>query len=212
MQWPWDAFKDEKWLDVLSYQSGHGDDSSTLAWIHSGPPAKKARRAREAADKPRASVRRPPAYQSRKPHPTIVCAGPPIGAFNAPMAGLTYGAHGIWSWQTSAGELLAHKGTGQAKLWRDAMNLPGSAQMGHIVKILGAPPRWALKPAQDMLMRQPGAEDPSRSLPRADRGRSPLRALSPRWRRDRSQSRHLREQLPAFWVDPRTGRQRVHLA
>ena len=119
MQWPWDAFKDEKWLDVLSYQSGHGDDSSTLAWIHSGPPAKKWR---DEPAKPLINLEPPYedhlAYQSRKPHPTIVCAGPPIGAFNAPMAGLTYGAHGIWSWQILAGELLAHKGTGQAKLWR----------------------------------------------------------------------------------------------
>ena len=76
------------------------------------------------------------------------------------------------------------------------MNLPGSAQMGHIVKILGALPGWALKPAQDMLMRQPGAEDPSRSLPRRRPRTESSPCSSPRWRRDRSQSRHLREQLP----------------
>src|SRR5439155_18327833 len=41
MQWPWDEFKQEAWLDILGYQSGHGDDAKTLAWIHSGPPSQK---------------------------------------------------------------------------------------------------------------------------------------------------------------------------
>ena len=37
MMWPWEAFREEKWLDFLLYQSGHGDDAETLRWIHSGP-------------------------------------------------------------------------------------------------------------------------------------------------------------------------------
>jgi len=41
MQWPYDAFLKEPWLDALGYQSGHGDDDRTLAWLHSGPPAEK---------------------------------------------------------------------------------------------------------------------------------------------------------------------------
>ena len=178
--------------------SGHGDDSSTLAWIHSGPPAKKWR---DEPAKPLINLEPPYedhlAYQSRKPHSDYsVRRAPPWRESQRP-----HGRPDLWgarnlelAKETSAGEPLAHKGTGQAKLWRD-MNLPGSAQMGHIVKILGALPWWALKPAQDMLMRQPARTHRDRCRS-ADRGRSPLRALSPRWRRDRSQSRHLREQLP----------------
>jgi hypothetical protein len=37
MLFPFEAFREEKWLDFLIYQSGHGDDARTLEWIHSGP-------------------------------------------------------------------------------------------------------------------------------------------------------------------------------
>ena len=39
MHWPWENFRDEKWLDFVVYQSGHGDDGDMLRWIHSGPPS-----------------------------------------------------------------------------------------------------------------------------------------------------------------------------
>lgn len=39
MNWPWKGWENEKWLNVLGYQSGHGDDAKTWAWIHNGPPA-----------------------------------------------------------------------------------------------------------------------------------------------------------------------------
>ena len=40
MHWPWESFRNEKWLDFIIYQSGHGDDDDTLRWIHSGPPSR----------------------------------------------------------------------------------------------------------------------------------------------------------------------------
>ena len=40
MNWPWESFRNEKWLDFIIYQSGHGDDANSLRWIHSGPPSK----------------------------------------------------------------------------------------------------------------------------------------------------------------------------
>ena len=39
MNWPWADWRDEGWLTVLGYQSGHGDSPATLRWIHSGPPS-----------------------------------------------------------------------------------------------------------------------------------------------------------------------------
>ena len=40
MHLPLAEFREETWLDINAYQSGHGDDESTLAWIVAGPPAK----------------------------------------------------------------------------------------------------------------------------------------------------------------------------
>ncbi len=39
MNWPWDGWEKEEWLDIIGYQSGHGDSPRTLSWTHSGPPA-----------------------------------------------------------------------------------------------------------------------------------------------------------------------------
>ncbi|MEZ4664189.1 MAG: DUF5060 domain-containing protein [Caldilineaceae bacterium] len=39
MHFPAAEFRDEAWLGVLGYQSGHGDSADTLQWIVSGPPS-----------------------------------------------------------------------------------------------------------------------------------------------------------------------------
>lgn len=39
MNWPWKDWEEETWLNVLGYQSGHGDGDKTWQWITSGPPA-----------------------------------------------------------------------------------------------------------------------------------------------------------------------------
>ena len=36
-QSPYEPFYDEQWMDLIGYQSGHGDDEDALRWIHSGP-------------------------------------------------------------------------------------------------------------------------------------------------------------------------------
>jgi len=37
MHWIGREFKDEKWMDLVGYQSGHGDDEKTLRWLWEGP-------------------------------------------------------------------------------------------------------------------------------------------------------------------------------
>ena len=52
---------------------------------------------------------------------------------SAPVAGVTYGGHGIWSWHTKPGEEPTdHKGTGVAMVWSDALDLPAAGQMKHV--------------------------------------------------------------------------------
>ena len=40
MNFPWKDWEDEKWLTVLGYQSGHGDDANTREVDSPGPPAR----------------------------------------------------------------------------------------------------------------------------------------------------------------------------
>jgi hypothetical protein len=166
MNWPWKAWEDEKWLTVLGYQSGHGDDARTVAWIHSGPPAEYGRR--KIFTRPVINLEPPyedhNGYQSRKPHPAYsVRRAVYWSLLAAPVCGVTYGGHGVWSWHTKPGEEPTdHKGTGVAKTWREALNLPGAAQMGHVRKLFESLPWTELRPAPDLVTQVTGKDDPAR--------------------------------------------------
>ena len=38
--WVGGEFATEPWLDVVGYQSGHGDDAGAWRWLVDGPPAR----------------------------------------------------------------------------------------------------------------------------------------------------------------------------
>lgn len=164
MQWPFEPLRKEKWLDFLGYQSGHGDDARTLEWIHSGPVSQAWSRD---PIKPILNLEPPYeghlAYQSRQPHSDYnVRRACYWSLMAAPVAGLTYGSHGIWSWQLTPGVPQDHPRTGVAPIWREAMQRPGSAQMRHLVRLFTSL-RWtALRPTANWLRRQPFPDDPAR--------------------------------------------------
>lgn len=164
MQWHFEPLRNEKWLDFLGYQSGHGDDGRTLAWIHSGPVS---RAWSQEPVKPVLNLEPPYeghlGYQSRQPHSDYSVRRACYWSLMAtPVAGLTYGSHGIWSWQIEAGVPQDHARTGVAPPWHEAMQRPGSQQMAYIASLFTSL-RWtALRPAQELLTRQPHPEDPAR--------------------------------------------------
>lgn len=166
MQWHFDDFSDEDWLDVIIYQSGHGDDANTLAWITSGPPSQKWQQ-----EPVRPIINSEPpyedhvAYQSREPHPAYnVRRAVYWSLLNTPIAGVTYGAHGIWSWETEPAVPLNHPRSGVAKPWHEAMALPGSEDMKHVVDLFTSIDWWTLRPAPDLVLQQPGSDDPARYI------------------------------------------------
>jgi len=212
MNWPWESWREETWLDFLGYQSGHGDHAPTLQWIHSGPAHANWRKA------PRRPVLNlePPyedhkAYQSRKPHSAYnIRRAVYWSLLCAPPAGVTYGAQGIWSWQTEPGkEPLAHAGTGVARVWSEAMKLPGSQQMKHVIDLFTSLPWTDLRPAEDLLAAQPGTSDPGRFISSVATEAGDLAlfylpvggtlSLKPR-------TTATAEPVKAFWFDPRTGK------
>ncbi len=210
MNWPWEEWRDESWLTVLGYQSGHGDDAATLRWIHSGPPAEYWRKA-----PPRPVINLEPpyedhlAYQSRKPHTAYAVRRAVYGSLlNAPPAGVTYGAHGLWSWQRQSGEEPRdHKGTGVAKTWREALDLPGSTHMKHLATLFATLPWWSLRPAQSLLAAQPGGDDPARFVAAAASEDGDLALVYlPAGGEVTFKADRLIEGLVFEWFDPRTGR------
>jgi hypothetical protein len=163
-QWPFEPFLQEPWFTFIGYQSGHGDDSPNLHWIHSGPPAT---RWREGRPMPVINLEPPyedhVAYQSRQPHSAYnVRRAVYWSLMNTPTAGVTYGVHGVWSWEVVPREPLNHQGTGIARPWHQAAGLPGSFHMRNMADLMQSLPWWRLRPAQDLLVDQPGGDDPAR--------------------------------------------------
>ena len=72
---------------------------------------------------------------------------------NAPTAGTSYGAHGVWSWENSPGVPQEHGGTGEAKPWFEAMGLPASGQLKHLSDLFRSLPWWKLRPAPGFAQR-----------------------------------------------------------
>ena len=148
MQWPWDTFLNEKWVSYFGYQSGHGDDGRTLEWIYGGPPSQKWNL------KPIRPVinLEPPyedhvAYQLRQRHTAYTVRRAVYWSLlNAPTAGSSYGAHGVWSWETSPNTPQEHSGTGVAQPWHVAMSLPGSMHMKHMAELFTSIRWWELRP------------------------------------------------------------------
>jgi hypothetical protein len=209
MHWPWDGFQAEEWLSALGYQSGHGDDANTLRWIHSGPPAQ--------------NWQKPPArpvinleppyedhisYQSKQRHNAYnVRRATYWSLLNAPTAGVSYGAHGVWSWQTTAGVPLNHDRTGVAKPWQEAIQLSGSTHMRYMAELFASLPWWRLRPAPSLLTEQPGANNPAQFLSAAlSEDNDAAIFYLPAGGALRLHAEALPAQLSrAEWFDPRTG-------
>lgn len=161
MQWPYEAFLSEKWVSAFGYQSGHGDDDRTLEWLHSGPPSEKWTREPQ---RPVINLEPPYedhiAYQSRQRHTADTVRRTLYWSLlNAPTAGTSYGAHGVWSWETAPAEPQEHRGTGVARPWFEAMELPGSRQVGHLVRLLGSIRWWTLRPADELVSTGRGEDE-----------------------------------------------------
>jgi hypothetical protein len=212
MQWSFDPFADEPWLSFLIYQSGHGDDARTLAWIHSGPVAEAWRN-----DPPRPIINSEPpyedhlAYQSRQPHSAYnVRRASYWSLLNAPTAGVTYGGHGIWSWETEAAVPLRHNNTGVAQPWHLALHLPGSDDMKHLAELFTSVQWWRLRPDQALLQSQPGGDDPAHFVAAARSADGDLAVLYlPVGGEVALRPGALAPGVRAQWFDPRDGSRRT---
>lgn len=209
-QWHFKRFMDEDWYDFVIYQSSHGGGPNTLNWILSGPPATQWKQ------KPiRPIINSEPGYEDHvaweregeKRHTAFdVRQQAYYSLLRSPTAGITYGGHGIWSWETTPTEPLNHKGSGVAKPWDKAIELPGSQDMAHIAKNIMALDWWRLRPAQSLLTHQPGGDNPVNFVAAARSKAGDLAVLYlPRGGKVSLQMDQLVSDVQARWFNPRSG-------
>lgn len=208
MQWPLSEFQDETWLDVMGYQSGHGDDERTLRWMIEGPPATDWKK-----DPPRPWINLEPpyefhiAYQSKsRITPEKVRRAIYWSLLGAPTAGITYGGHGVWGWDDGTRPPTDHPGTGVPLPLPEALRMPGAEQMAHLSKFFNAMEFWKLRPAPDMLFAQPGKESPSRFIAaaRSEAGDFAVVYIPEDGSVELNQDR-LPPRFAASWMNPRNG-------
>ena len=172
--WYVPEFREEPWFGFVGYQSGHGDSDKALEWLVRGPPAADWRN-----EPHHPVINLEPnyeghlAYQSKQPITAhMVRRAAWWSLLVSPTAGVTYGGHGIWSWQTEAGVPRAHPHVGPSPPWHEAIRLPGSTGMKHLKDFFMSCEWWRLRPAPDLLAGQPGDKDPGKfaAAARADNG------------------------------------------
>ena len=78
--------------------------------------------------------------------------------FATPVAGITYGANGIWPWLSPGERILNHGDKGGVTGWKKSIEFPGSIQMGYLAGFMREFQWWNLYPANDILSEQPGEE------------------------------------------------------
>jgi hypothetical protein len=209
---PWKDWEEEKWLTVLGYQSGHGDSEKTIKWLTAGPIVEYGKQ--KEFTRPCINLEPPyeghNGYSTKKPHSELsVRRCVYWSLLNAPVAGVTYGGHGVWSWHTKAGEEPTdHKGTGVAKPWNEAIDLPAAAQMKHVREVMESVPWTKLRPAPHLLGNQPGKDSPAKFVAcAATPDQKVIIVYTPAGATidlaiDSDKPR------PTIWINPRTGEQK----
>jgi len=151
--WTGDAFADEDWLDIIGYQSSHSNSRRTVDWINKGPMANEWYKLI-----PRPIINMEPNYEQIgfRITDTDVRNACYWSIFATPIAGITYGANGIWPWLREGEKILNHRHDPGTSTWRESIDFPGSIQIGYLAQFIKKLKWWRLKPAPELLVEQPG--------------------------------------------------------
>lgn len=159
--WVEEEFQPEPWFGLSGYQSGHWKTPESARWITSGPAHKSWK---QGPAIPRINLefcyeghedfdahQRFNDYDIRRDaYGSLLSTAP---------AGVTYGCHGLWSWESKENPPMSHPKTGVAPPWFHAIHFPGSFSMKYLREIFEAIDWWRLRPCPELLHHQPGDLD-----------------------------------------------------
>lgn len=153
--WIGDNHAGEAWLDIVGYQSSHSNAQGTVDWINKGPVA-----TRWPHLPARPVINMEPNYEEINNSITAedVRNASYWSIFATPISGITYGANGIWPWIREGEKILNHGQPRHVSTWRQSIDFPGSLQIGYMAKFLQEFAWWEFRPANELLVHQPGDE------------------------------------------------------
>ena len=148
-----DLYAQEDWYALMGYQSSHSNAEGTVNWINNGPVAKMWSKL-----KPMPYINLEPNYEEIGFRITAkdVRNASYWSIFATPVAGVTYGANGIWPWLAEGERILNHNDKGGVTGWRKSIEFPGSIQMGYLAQFVNQFDWWNLYPANEIIAEQPG--------------------------------------------------------
>jgi len=205
--WVGEEFRNEPWYDIIGYQSGHGDSEEHLRWLAQGPPARNWNR-----EPILPVINLEPNYETAIAyhHRTVfndrhVRRAAYWSLLNSPTAGVTFGHDAVWNWNFETGPSEGHGNlhNGRVPPWYTGLDTPGVRSMTVLRDIFESLPWWTLRPAPDLLARQPGLDDVARTIVVARSAQDgAILAYTPC-----GGEIAFRERLGtnAAWIDPRTG-------
>ncbi len=153
--WIGELYAQEDWYDLAGYQSSHSNGEGVVNWINKGPMSKM-----WAKLKPMPYINMEPNYEEIYFRITDqdVRNASYWSLFATPVAGITYGANGIWPWLAEGERILNHNHPEGVTGWRKSIDFPGSIQMGYLAEFFSRLEWWNLFPANDLLVSQPGEQ------------------------------------------------------
>lgn len=152
--WIGNDYIEEDWLDIIGYQSSHSSEAPTVDWINKGPVAQQWHNI-----PPRPIINLEPIYEQIRENTTAqdVRNASYWSVFATPVAGISYGANGIWPWLREGETILNHSDAPWTSTWKESINLPAGQQIGYLSAFIQKFEWWKLKPAhQQLLVQQPG--------------------------------------------------------
>ena len=205
-------FKNEPWIDFIGYQSGHGDGTEYDKWLLEGPPATKWH---EEPMHPVINLEPPYenhiAYKSQQPFSPLATRKRLYWSLLvSPTAGVTYGGHGVWGWDDGARPPTAHPKTGIPLPWREALKMPAAEQVMHLYDVFNALEWWRLRPAQDLLVTQPGKDNSEHFVVAAQSEEGDIALIyAPENTEVILNLSALLQPLQMTWIEPRTGQRQA---
>ncbi|MBX2876849.1 MAG: DUF4038 domain-containing protein [Saprospiraceae bacterium] len=200
--WIGELYKEEHWLDIVGYQSSHNNTAGIVDWINKGPMAKNWDRLPA-----RPIMNLEPNYEEIRFKITAedVRNASYWSLMATPISGITYGANGIWPWIQEEGELIENHGNPGGRgpsTWEKSIDFPGSLQIGYLSSFFQQFNWWELRPAQELLLDQPGQEVFNHFIGIvANASRSTILAYTPKQQALKIRNR-LDQQYEARWFDP----------
>ena len=198
-------YADEIWYELMGYQSSHNNGERVVNWINKGPMSKDWDKL-----KPMPYINMEPNYEQIR----FVITDEDVrnaswwSIFTTPIAGITYGANGIWPWLREGEKILNHRDAPGTSTWRESIEFPGSIQVGYLSDFIQKSDWWNYYPAKELLVEQPGDEVYNAFVSVvANEDRSSIMAYFPKKCSIEIRNPLLREYV-AIWYNPRTNEYR----